>query len=726
MLRVSLRTRLLTLVPLVVVLALASFLRFWNLGAAEFKYDEARLCTLAADLVDTGILPLRGMGSSTGIDNPPLSVYLMAVPILLGHDPLIATAFVALLNVVAVLGCYGLGQRYWGRGVGLVAATLLAVSPWAVFYSRKVWAQNLLLPGTILFFAFLLAWLVESKRWALSGAIVTLAALTQIHFAALAFVPLLLLILAVVGLDHAVQRRARTLWAPVIAGVAAGLLLYVPYLAFDAAHGWVNMRALVGLLQRPVQTHLEALRFALLNIGGREIHSLAGPQEYRNFLGSILDLSYWPDRLEEGLAVVSLTYLVLRCVLGPRRNPRWRQESVLSLWLVVPVGFFLRQRSAVFPHYLLPLYPAPYLALAMSVVDILRVATRTRRPRQVLQSSVNGAGVPAPTPSADTADGATRCPTSTTPSDERRSSAGRVTSRPWIYVLAGSLLAMLAAWQSYLSLSINSFVGQHDTPGGMGTPIRIYEDVFSAMTRYATAWQNRQVVVLCAGDDPRLDECPAVFGFVAGRALDVRFVDRDSALLFPAGTRDTLAVLAPGASRVAIEIPRYAQELPEASVSLRERTGYYRFYRLSDAYMPAPAVSPNGAPVYLANGTAVLGYDLPSLVADQPAQLALFWRVDAMPTEPPAQGYSFANHLLAADGQSFAQKDGPGYPVRLWRPGDTVISWFDLPLPVDLPAGPYRLQISVYVYTPPDEFTPIPVLGVDGQPGGSTTTWPLP
>ena len=726
MLRPWSHSRVPSIAALIAVLALAACLRFWNLGAAEFKYDEARLCTLAADFVDTGVLPLRGMGSSTGIDNPPLAVYLMTMPILLSRDPLVATAFVALLNVVAVLCCYRLGRRYWSPGVGLVAAALLATSPWAIFYSRKVWAQNLLMPWTILFFASLLAWVVERKRWALAGAIATLAALTQIHFAALAFVPLFLLVLALAWVDQARQRKARALWAPLTAGVVVGLLLYVPYLVFDASHGWGNMRALVDLLRHPAQTHLEAVRFALLNIGGREIHSLAGPQQFRHFLDGILDLSYWPDRAEEALVVASLVYLLFRCAFRFQRNPRWRQESLLLLWLVVPVGFFLRQRSAVFPHYLLPLYPAPYLALAISAIDLVSAAGHHLRPGQVPQRRPDDATAQQPACAVLPAGGTSPHPAPDVLSQGNPPSVALLGSPRWARALAIALLGLLAAWQSYLSLSIHSFVGWHDTPGGMGTPIRIYQQVLRTMSRHATAWQNRQVIVLCPGDDPRLDECPAVFAFIAGRAIDVRLADRDSALLFPASAQDTLAVLAPGASRAAIELPRHVQEVLEDAVSLREETGYYRFYRLPAGYVPRPSVQPDGVPTHLANGVSLLGYDLPRpLTPSQPARLALYWQVDTLPASPPAQGYSFANHLLAAGGQRLAQQDGAGFHVRLWRPGDSIISWFDIPIPAELPPGPYRLQISMYVYTSPDQFATVPLVGATGQATTGVTMWPL-
>ena len=100
----------------------------------------------------------------------------------LSSSPIVATAFIALLNVVAVALCYGLsrkmfaplGERAWLAA--LIAALLFAVAPWAVIHSRKVWAQDLL-P----FFVMLYVWFgyrafVQRKAWSLIGHGVALAA----------------------------------------------------------------------------------------------------------------------------------------------------------------------------------------------------------------------------------------------------------------------------------------------------------------------------------------------------------------------------------------------------------------------------------------------------------------------------------------------------------------------------------------------------------------------
>src|SRR5581483_10248904 len=53
------------------------------------------------------------------------------------------TVCIALANVGAVLVTYALARRAFGRPAALVAAALFALSPWAVTYSRKVWAPEL-------------------------------------------------------------------------------------------------------------------------------------------------------------------------------------------------------------------------------------------------------------------------------------------------------------------------------------------------------------------------------------------------------------------------------------------------------------------------------------------------------------------------------------------------------------------------------------------------------
>lgn len=135
------RERLAEIVALLLVLS-AAWLRLNMADIVEFKRDEANLARLALDLARGREFPLLGIGSSVGLRNAPFSVYVVTPPFLLSSDPIFATQYIGALNILAVGLLYGLARRYYGTLAALVAALCLAVSPWAVVFSRKLWAQN--------------------------------------------------------------------------------------------------------------------------------------------------------------------------------------------------------------------------------------------------------------------------------------------------------------------------------------------------------------------------------------------------------------------------------------------------------------------------------------------------------------------------------------------------------------------------------------------------------
>ena len=94
----------------------------------------------------------------------------------------------------------------------------------------------------------------------------------------------------------------------------------------------------------------------------------------------------------------------------------------------------------------------------------------------------------------------------------------------------------------------------------------------------------------------------------------------------------------------------------------------------------------------------LLGYDL-APAASHPGdalRLTLYWQAAG----PIDRSYKIFNQLVAAGGGIIAQNDAiPGlgaYPTQIWQPGETMESSFVLPLPADLPSGPYRLITGFY------------------------------
>ncbi len=59
--------------------------------------------------------------------------------------------------------------------------------------------------------------------------------------------------------------------------------------------------------------------------------------------------------------------------------------------------------------------------------------------------------------------------------------------------------------------------------------------------------------------------------------------------------------------------------------------------------------------------------------------------------------YHFYNHLLLG-GSLIAQVDGGSVPHWHWRDGDTLLTYFTLVLPDNLPPGDYALRVGMYTW----------------------------
>src|SRR5256885_13113333 len=103
---------------------------------------------------------------------------------LVGDKPIALYQTTVASGLVTLPVHYLLGSRLFGRRVGLISTALLAVSFWAVHYSRLGY-RTVLVP-LFLDLAFLLLWWAAQRasawRWALAGAVIGLGAYTYTSY----------------------------------------------------------------------------------------------------------------------------------------------------------------------------------------------------------------------------------------------------------------------------------------------------------------------------------------------------------------------------------------------------------------------------------------------------------------------------------------------------------------------------------------------------------------
>jgi len=640
-------------VALLCVVLLAAVLRLADLDVVEFKGDEAGHLVRALQIVEAHQLPLVGSEASVGIPKPPMMSVLMAIPLLLGRDPRLASGFIALLNVGAVAGCFLVARRYYGLRVAVVAGLLFAVNPWAVVFSRKAFTADVLAPFLVLYLYALHAAVVDGSRWGWLLAVFSLGLALSITFSPL---PLGLVLVAAV-----VACRRRIRWGYLVAGGGLALVVFAPYLY--AMLG--RLPGLAGLLTSTghkgggsmLAAAVGALQAATWLHSGRNIGSLAGAA-FAAFAPA-----HSPLRALDGLAAllfavgaVGVVAMGAEAWLHPEKRGRAARYALLAAWLAASLGVVSLGLVPVETQYLVILYPVGFLAMAI-VLDRACDGLAALRRKRPLWGRLGQVG-------------------------------------------AGALLAAVVVWQACTVFYLYGFVANHDTTGGYGVPLRSWLAMRDLVRRQAAATGVRDVWAIVEGTDVGYEQAPAILNYLLGPDLRVTFLGQggNEALLLPAG-RPALYLLARGVPpEVEAMLGRLgAQErgtLPASpgGVAARVLFAPERSPEELRSLIPRPVAEST-----LDSGLALLGYDWPAGARPgDTVRFATYWSLRGAPAAELGVAHSLFNHLLAADGSKVAQHDGFGLPERYWQPGLMLVQWFELQLPATMPPGDYTLLTGMY------------------------------
>ena len=341
------------LAPLGLVTTLAAVLRLWRVDLAPLRYDDIDVLSRSRDVLLHGPT-LTGPLTSWGIPDPPGSVYLMLPAALTPSPATMAVVWVALLNVAAVVLTYLLAERFLGWRVALAAGLLFAVNPWAVYFSRRSWAEIVPL------FTVLALWSAYEvvaggrARWAVAF-FVALSVQVQIRILSLIFGPAALLTLLFW------PKRWGLRWPAL--GIVLGALLAVPYLGWVALH-WPELSAKLAEGNRGVALAPRSGAWELVFWTGAGF----------GLLPATSDVAPWLDPLGTfGRGLLVLVGVLLAAGLGMgvlaavRRQAGWERALLPALWLVLPFGALVAQSSSIYLHYLVALFPAIFLVMALPI-----------------------------------------------------------------------------------------------------------------------------------------------------------------------------------------------------------------------------------------------------------------------------------------------------------------------------------------------------------------------
>lgn len=348
------------------ILLAAGLLRLGRLDLMAFEMDEGAACILAVRLTHYGLPPLVGVKTSFHFYNSPLFIYVIAPAFLVTTDARFAALVFALLGVAAVYVVYRAGREFFSTAVGLLAAALMALSPAAVDYSRRLWGHSLIQVICPVVFYLALRWTVGGKPKAVFWLALLVGAAQQFHFSG-ALMWLSLLVAWIVF-------RPKTDWLGAALGLALAALGYLPFMIEQFDTGFADLGIMARLVARgadvapvPAAKLLAYWFFATTDLG----HNNFLQHEYGAFLSGIQ--LYRTTRLMLGLLWLgALIGCAWKSALrsrgecsghGSAGRPAAR-ETLLLIWSLLPLVVFLVLRVPVVAPYFLVVYPAPFLATA--------------------------------------------------------------------------------------------------------------------------------------------------------------------------------------------------------------------------------------------------------------------------------------------------------------------------------------------------------------------------
>jgi 4-amino-4-deoxy-L-arabinose transferase-like glycosyltransferase len=619
----------------IAILALAAILRLGAPGVIEFKRDEAALSQLALEMARGQNFPLLGISSSVGIPNAPFNIYVMAVPFLFSSDPTLATQYIGLLNVLAIALTYLLARRYYGVTAAIVAGLAYAVSPWGVIDSRKIWAQDLLPFFILLTLGTGLAGFVEGKKWGQWLHLPLLVITGQIHYAAFVLLPLSLYLIVI----------GRKRWTRAFAlSIIPSFLLTLPYVIGVTQVVQQNPDAVssssFSTEPRTIAFTTQTLEYALMTVAGTDIHSLAGPQRFQEYLHSVPNV-YQMFYLLAIAVFVAFVWMLIR--LWRKRDERAVIDGLLLLWITIPILAFSVTWTTLYPHYLIPIMPATYIVLGIGAQELWN----------------------------------------------RRKRIWKI-----IFSISAVIFAIIAILQVWLLIALFNFLYANATPDGFGTPLAYLLPIRTAILDQ----HPEQIIVDVGGQAVGFDGEATVWNFLLADVPDVRFVDGVThvhpavATLRLETCEDWAACYDEYNSDESVEMIRlFNLRLlsitpdPLYAMDIFTYEGAYALLLPSDQLSEGSFIPTNLDALTFANDARVFGYTWDNQC------LQVYWEITARTN----QDYSFAVHFMDADGNGIANADGLSWQGRYWREGDRVIRTFCLENPAENISG---VDIGMYTY----------------------------
>ncbi|MBI3443322.1 glycosyltransferase family 39 protein [Candidatus Woesebacteria bacterium] len=228
-----------------IILLVGAFLRLYKIDQyMTFLGDEGRDVIIVRRLLVYADPILIGPVTSIGnMYLGPLYYYMMAPALLLaGFSPVGPAIQIALLSLATTFFVWFVGREWFGKVAAGVAASLYAIAPTVIIFSRSSWNPNIMpFFGLLSIYSIWRVWSKHQFKWLIVLGI-SFAAVLQSHYLGLLLAPTLFLFWVLTFRNYKLEIINFLRYS------IFGLLLFAglmsPLVIFDARHGWRNFAAM--------------------------------------------------------------------------------------------------------------------------------------------------------------------------------------------------------------------------------------------------------------------------------------------------------------------------------------------------------------------------------------------------------------------------------------------------------------------------------------------------
>ncbi|MCL5970877.1 MAG: glycosyltransferase family 39 protein [Patescibacteria group bacterium] len=360
-------------ITVVFILILAAFLRLYRIADyMTFLGDEGRDVLVVYNILH-GKLTLLGPTSSVGgFFLGPIYYYFMAPFLLLSnYNPVGPAIMVALIGVATVFLIYKFCSELFNKRAGLIAASLYAISPLVIAYSRSSWNPNPLPFFSLLSLLALYKGVVKKNYKLIFASGILLGIAMQLHYLAtfLAFIMLLYILLTEIlavkfNFKNALQILIKK-YGLILSGFIVG---WFPFLAFEIRHGFLDFKNIFNFILHSGDTgagsnFLFTTYDVFFRLFGRLIVAFPPPEQF--FKYDSIALNLWIGFVLT-LAILSSGFLLFNFYKSfKHKNESFNKYLLIVLWFFVGISLFGFYKKSIYDYYFSFMFPVPFIMLGL-------------------------------------------------------------------------------------------------------------------------------------------------------------------------------------------------------------------------------------------------------------------------------------------------------------------------------------------------------------------------